>query len=39
MHTDIVDAIEAGDARGAREAMNKHLETVSRNVSNRPVAC
>lgn len=39
MHTDIVDAIEAGDARGAREAMNTHLETVSRNASNRAVAC
>ena len=39
MHSDIVDAIAAGDADGAREAMNVHLETVSRNASNRLVAC
>jgi GntR family transcriptional regulator, transcriptional repressor for pyruvate dehydrogenase complex len=40
MHADIADAIEAGDADRAREAMNVHLDTVSRNASNsRVVAC
>jgi GntR family transcriptional regulator, transcriptional repressor for pyruvate dehydrogenase complex len=40
MHTAIVDAIEAGDADRAREAMSAHLETISRNMSNsRPAAC
>lgn len=40
MHTAIADAIEAGDADRASEAMNAHLELISSNESHRRVtAC
>jgi len=39
MHTEITDAIAAGDADAAGKAMTIHLETVARNGRVRPEPC